>query len=71
MAKKPVNKKNSLSRKTMKKTKGGQGTISLTSQEIVSPRDPQSGLPTGMRQHEPYTITDVTNPSSPTSAPPP
>jgi type VI secretion system secreted protein Hcp len=41
-----------------------QGAFSKTavpildiSHEIVSPRDPASGLPTGKRQHKPFTIT--------------
>jgi len=38
--------------------KGREGTIraSEISHEIVSPRDPASGLPTGRRQHKPFTV---------------
>lgn len=32
---------------------------------VVSPRDAQSGLPTGKRQHHPVTITKVLNEASP------
>ena len=31
--------------------------VTSISHEIVSPRDPASGLPTGKRQHKPITIT--------------
>lgn len=36
-----------------------QAPIAVTaiSHEIVSPRDPASGLPTGKRMHKPYTVT--------------
>jgi type VI secretion system secreted protein Hcp len=48
----------------------GQGfdTPSLViavSHEIVSPRDPQSGLPTGKRQHKPLTIRKEIDKSTP------
>ena len=45
------------------KTRGHIGTILVTaaSHEIVSPRDPQSGLPTGSRQHKPFIITKGTD----------
>jgi len=33
--------------------------------EIVSPRDPASGLPTGKRQHKPFTITKLLDKSTP------
>ena len=33
--------------------------------EIVSPRDPASGLPTGKRMHKPFTITKELDKSSP------
>jgi len=33
--------------------------------EIISPRDPQSGLPTGKRQSQPVTILKEVDPSSP------
>jgi type VI secretion system secreted protein Hcp len=31
--------------------------VSAVSHEVISPRDPASGLPTGKRQHKPITIT--------------
>ena len=39
-------------------TKGREGSIQVfdINHEIVSPRDPQSGLSTGLRQHKPYTV---------------
>jgi type VI secretion system secreted protein Hcp len=49
-----------------------QGQFSTTpivitglSHEIVSPRDPASGLPTGKRQHKPLTITKEIDRSTP------
>jgi type VI secretion system secreted protein Hcp len=47
--------------------KGREGKILvITAQhEIVCPRDPQSGLPTGKRMHKPYTITKELDRSSP------
>ncbi len=40
------------------KARCADGTCSITfEQEIVSPRDAASGLPTGKRQHKPFTIT--------------
>ena len=56
------------------------GTVDITSQkqgafsqipllrishEIISPRDPQSGLPTGKRQHKPFVITKELDKTSP------
>ena len=35
------------------------------SHEIISPRDSASGLPTGKRQHKPFTITKVLDKASP------
>jgi type VI secretion system secreted protein Hcp len=35
------------------------------SHEIISPRDPASGLPTGKRQHKPITLTMEWGPSTP------
>ena len=32
------------------------GEVSQVEQEIVSPRDASSGLPTGKRMHKPFTI---------------
>lgn len=42
----------------------GSCTISFE-QEIVSPRDPASGLPTGKRMHKPFVITKELDKSSP------
>jgi len=36
-----------------------------TTHEVVSPRDAASGLPTGKRQHKPFTITKEVDKSSP------
>jgi type VI secretion system secreted protein Hcp len=46
---------------------GALSPITLTgySHEIVSPRDPASGLPTGKRMHKPLTITKVMDKSTP------
>lgn len=48
-------------------TKGREGKIMVIAlrHEIVSPRDPASGLATGKRQHEPLTITKELDRSSP------
>ncbi len=35
----------------------GASQIVASSHEIVSPRDPASGLPTGKRMHKPFTVT--------------
>jgi len=45
----------------------GSCTISFE-QEVVSPRDAASGLPTGKRQHKPFVITKELDKSSPTLA---
>ena len=47
--------------------KGREGSILVHSfnNEIVSPRDPASGLPTGKRQHVPLTILKEVDKSSP------
>ena len=47
--------------------KGREGKIMViaVSHEIVSPRDPQSGLPTGRRIHKPFVITKELDKSSP------
>ena len=37
-------------------SKGAPITVLALSHEIVSPRDPASGLPTGQRQHRPATV---------------
>ncbi len=57
---------------TLTVTGARQGAFSTTpitllglSHEIVSPRDPASGLPTGKRQHKPLIITKQLDKSSP------
>lgn len=47
--------------------KGREGTIAVIgmAHEIVSPRDPASGLPTGKRQHRPLSITKELDRSTP------
>ncbi len=47
--------------------KGREGTILIHSfsSEIVSPRDPQSGLPTGKRMHKPLYFMKEVDKSSP------
>jgi len=47
--------------------KGREGSIGViaASHEIVSPRDPQSGLPTGQRMHKPFVITKELDKASP------
>ncbi len=47
--------------------KGREGKIMViaVSHEITSPRDPQSGLPTGKRMHKPFVITKELDKSSP------
>src|ERR1700742_3211164 len=39
--------------------------VIAVSHEIVSPRDPASGLPTGKRMHKPFVITKELDKSSP------
>ena len=39
--------------------------VTAISHEIVSPRDPATGLPTGKRQHKPITLTMTWGPSTP------
>lgn len=39
--------------------------VIAVSHEIISPRDPASGLPTGKRMHKPFTITKELDKSSP------
>ena len=47
------------------KIRCADGTCSITfEQEVVSPRDAASGLPSGKRQHKPFTITKELDPSS-------
>jgi len=47
--------------------KGREDSVELIefSHSIVSPRDPQSGLPTGQRMHKPLVITKELDKSSP------
>jgi type VI secretion system secreted protein Hcp len=47
--------------------KGREGKIMViaVSHEVVSPRDPASGLPTGKRMHKPFVITKELDKSSP------
>jgi type VI secretion system secreted protein Hcp len=47
--------------------KGREDKIAViaVSHEIVSPRDPASGLPTGKRMHKPFVITKELDKSSP------
>jgi type VI secretion system secreted protein Hcp len=47
--------------------KGREGSIAViaVSHEIVSPRDPASGLPTAKRMHKPFVITKELDKSSP------
>ena len=47
--------------------KGREGKIMViaVNHEIISPRDPASGLPTGKRMHKPFTITKELDKSTP------
>lgn len=47
--------------------KGREGRIVVmgASHEVLSPRDPVSGLPTGRRMHKPYVITKEVDRASP------
>ncbi len=47
--------------------KGREDSIAViaVSHSIVSPRDPQSGLPTGQRMHKPYVITKELDKATP------
>src|SRR6185436_3863256 len=47
--------------------KGREGKVMViaVSHEIISPRDPASGLPTGKRMHKPFVITKELDKSSP------
>jgi type VI secretion system secreted protein Hcp len=47
--------------------KGREDSIGViaVSHSIVSPRDPQSGLPTGQRLHKPFTFTKEVDKASP------
>lgn len=51
------------------KIRCADGTCTINfEQEIVSPRDAASGLPTGKRQHKPFVITKELDKSSPATA---
>lgn len=47
--------------------KGREDSIGViaTAHSIISPRDPQSGLPTGQRMHKPFVITKELDKSTP------
>ena len=47
--------------------KGREGKIAIiaVSHEIISPRDPASGLPIGKRMHKPFVVTKELDKSSP------
>lgn len=47
--------------------KGREDSIAVisVSHEIVSPRDPQSGLPTGQRMHKPFVVTKELDKATP------
>jgi len=47
--------------------KGREDSVAViaVSHSIVSPRDPQSGLPTGQRMHKPYVMTKELDKSTP------
>src|SRR5262245_26518966 len=47
--------------------KGREGSIMViaVTHEILSPRDPASGLPTGKRMHKPFVVTKELDKSSP------
>ena len=47
--------------------KGREGTVMViaTSHEVISPRDPASGLPTGKRMHKPFVVTKEIDKASP------
>jgi type VI secretion system secreted protein Hcp len=47
------------------KGREGQIMVRAANHEVVSPRDPHSGLPIGKRQHKPFTITKDVDRSSP------
>lgn len=49
----------------VQKAREGKIMVIAVSHEIVSPRDPASGLPTGKRQHKPFVITKELDKSSP------
>jgi type VI secretion system secreted protein Hcp len=47
------------------KGREGQHALLAYSHEIVSPRDPATGLPTGKRQHQPFRVVKLINRASP------
>lgn len=48
------------------KGREGMHAILAFSHEIVSPRDPASGLPSGKRQHHPFRVVKLLNRATPT-----
>ncbi len=49
----------------MQKGREGSHRLQAFSHEVVSPRDPATGLPTGKRQHTPFRVVKLINKSSP------
>jgi type VI secretion system secreted protein Hcp len=47
------------------KGREGQHALLAYSHEVVSPRDPATGLPTGKRQHQPFRVVKLINRASP------
>ena len=47
--------------------KGREDSIAVIAyhHSVVSPRDPQSGLPTGQRMHKPFTVVKATDKATP------
>jgi type VI secretion system secreted protein Hcp len=58
-------KQNDIKGSVTQKGREGKIMVIAVSHEIVSPRDPASGLPTGKRQHKPFVITKELDQSSP------
>jgi len=46
-----------LAQRLVQMSGGTAGQVTPATHEIVSPRDPASGLPTGKRMHKPFTFT--------------
>jgi type VI secretion system secreted protein Hcp len=49
----------------IQKGREGSTLVTATTHEIVSPRDPASGLPTGKRMHKPFTVTAEVDKATP------
>lgn len=49
----------------VQKGREGMHSVLAYSHEVVSPRDPATGLPTGKRQHQPFRIVKLINRGSP------